>query len=1112
MRKDMNFDYKKTLCKSIKNAKVFALSSLLVMASETFAQQQMVNIPQQQLTLKELFKQIEKQTQFSIGYNHSKISKTIEKKVKVSSGDVKSILDKALAGTGLTYSFDGNHIVITPKDVTPSAVGEKKEIRGNILDAKGEPVIGATVMEKGTTNGTITDYDGNFVLQAHEGGSIEVSYIGYQTQMLTAVSGKTMSVILKEDTEVLDEVVVTALGIKREEKALGYSVQKIKADDITAVKGVTVASSLTGKVSGLQVNNSSEISELASLSLRGSGPLIVIDGIAYGNPSLADVSAEDIESIDVLKGATASALYGSRGSGGAVMITTKKAKEGKITINVSNNTMFSAGFLKMPENQHSYSAGNYGKLEYDSEFVWGEYMDGHEALQYDPITKGMKMMPLLPRGKDNLKNFIRPQLTTNTNVNISQSGEKGGFRLSATHIHQNSQYPGSKIDKFRLSGTGNVTYGKLKLEASFNYNRDLSPNMPKTNYGGGNILYNMLIWGGTEYDVRDYKDYWKVENQSQNWPYENSYDNPYFLVNERVDKRNNSKFNTGITATYSFLDNLSVTLRSGYDHYDNNAESRRSMGDTGSKRGYYDYAVNRGESLSADLIINGNYSWNDFSVNGIFGASSYWYKDENFSSWTRGGLSIPGFYSLKASVEKPGTSKSISEKVTYSMYGKFGISWKNGVFVDVTGRNDWSSTLPSNSRSYFYPSVSTSVLPTAFYNPIPEVLDMWKIRASWTVSKSDLGIYELNKVYNLSTDVWDGLNTASYPGTIRDPNIKPSKETSWEFGTNFRFFKNRLFFDYTYFTKLQSNRTVKAGVSDATGFGSKLTNTKEEFLQKGMEFTLGGKPVVTSDFAWESIVNVSFWHWYYHQMDPEFSTKDPRITKGSRYDQYFATDWARDSHGNMIFQAGLPVKNNFSSVIGHSDPSAILGWTNTFSYKNWSMSVSIDGRIGGKMFSWTEQAMWNSGSHPDSDNKWRYDEVVNHKQNYIAEGVKVVSGTVSYDPYGKVLEDNRVFAPNDVAVSYQSYVQKYNENAWDHNATQNILDASFIKLREVAVNYTFPKGLIQKFHFKDLRVGIVGQNLWMWAKDFRYSDPDRGYENLNSPTSRYIGFNINLTM
>lgn len=738
-----------------------------------------------------------------------------------------------------------------------------------------------------------------------------VSYIGYVQKEAPVNNASVYTIKLQEDTQKLDEVIVTALGIKREEKALGYSVQKVGSEELTAVKGTDVATSLTGKIAGLSINNSSEISEKPELKLRGENPLVVIDGVAYGNMTLSDISADDIESIDVLKGATASALYGVRGRAGAVMITTKKSgKEGSLTVNVSNNTMFTAGYLSMPEAQSAYSTGNYGKLEYNSGNVWGDYMDGHEVEQYDPITKGLKVMPLLSKGRDNIANFMRPSLVTNTNVNISQSGKLGGFRVSATQVHHNGQYPNSSLDKYIINGGGNITYNKFKLEASFSYKKEKAPNMPKVDYGGGNILYNMLVWGGTEYDIRDFKDYWRVKDQQQNWGFTAWYDNPYYIMNERIDKRDNNLFNTNLTLSYDIMDNLSVMFRSGYDNYSNNQEKRQSIGDSGEKRGYYFYGDKDGSSFNNDLIVNGNFKWKDFGIDAIAGISSYWYQTAEFSSNTRGGLSVPGFYSLNASVERPAVKKTIEEKALYSVYGKVGLSWKSGIYVDVTGRNDWSSTLPADSRSYFYPSVSGSFIPTAFYNPIEGVLDFWKIRASWTVAKKDLDVYDINRVFEVATDVWNGMSTATYPTKLRDPNIKPETETSYELGTDFRFFNNRLGVDYTYFSRLRYDRLIEASISQASGSERIITNTSEELRQRGMEFTVSGKPVVTKEFSWESALNISYWHWYYDKLGPVHSSKDPRIGEGERYDKFFMTDWETDNLGNIVHQAACRSRIN----------------------------------------------------------------------------------------------------------------------------------------------------------------------------------------------------------
>lgn len=1080
-------------------------------AESTYSQSIKLSLDKNNVSIADVLEEIEKNSEYSFLYNNKIVDVTRKVSLSAKSMPVSNILDELFEGTEVSYKMIEKQIILSLK--ATAAVQQDNSIAGIVRDENGEAIIGASIVVKGTPKGTISDLDGKFSIPVPKNGSVIVSYIGYISQTINVGNAANIDVVLKENTQVLSELVVTALGIKRSEKALGYAVQKVGGEELSIVKGVDVASSLTGKIAGLSINNSAEISEKPDLQLRGENPLIVIDGIAYNNMTLSDISAEDIESIDVLKGATASALYGVRGRAGAVMVTTKKSgKPGTLTVNFSNNTMFSAGYLKMPKAQSSYSTGNYGKLEYNSGNVWGDYMDGHEVEQYDPFSKELKMMPLVSKGGNNISNFLRPSLLTNTNVNIAQSGELGGFRMSATQIHQNGQYPNTTLDKYIVVGSGNINYGKFKLDASFSYKKEKAPNFPKVDYGNGNILYNMLIWGGTEYDVRDFKDYWKIKDQKQNWAFDTWYDNPYYIVNERINQWDKNIFNTSVNLNYEIAKNVSAIFRSGFDNYNNGEENRQSVGDSGQKRGYYGYNSFNGSSLSNDFILNGTFKLDDFGFDLIGGASSFWYKNTSLRANTRGGISVPGFYSLNASVERPAVSKSIDEKALYSIYGKAGISWRSGVYIDVTARNDWSSTLPSESRSYFYPSFATSFIPTAFYNPIENILDFWKIRGSWTIAKKDLNVYELNRIFNVDLDVWDGMSSANYPTKLRDPNVKPETESSYEIGSDIRLFKNRLGFDMTYFTRLRSDRLIESSVSASSGFGKVITNTQEELSQKGMEFTLRGKPIVTKNFTWETSFNGAFWHWYYHKLDPIYSSKDPRKGKGERFDSYFMTDWETDHDGNIVHQAGLPVKNKYQTVMGNKDPSFILGFSNNFKYKNFDLAISMDGRIGGLMYSWTEQAMWQSGVHPDSDNEWRYDEVVNKKQNYIGQGVKVINGSASYDPYGNMIEDTRVFAPNDVAVSYQGHTTVYNENPWDHDARQNIKNATFIKLREIGLNYTLPNELAQKARMKNVRIGVIGQNLLIWTKDFKFSDPDRGRENLNTPTSRYIGLNINVTL
>ncbi len=368
-------------------------------------------------------------------------------------------------------------------------------VTGKVVDAAGMPIIGVNVIEKGNgSNGTITNIDGEFSVRVTRGATLVISYIGYKTQEVKVESSQPLHITLQEDSELLGEVVVTALGIKREEKALGYSVQKVSGDALNTVKSVNVATSLTGRIAGLNVQNSTEFNEAPTLTLRGETPLLVVDGVPYQNLTLSDIASDDIESVDVLKGATASALYGSRGGSGAIMVTTKKGGGEGLQIQINSSTMFNAGYLRLPEVQTSYSTGQAGKYLAGS-YVWGDKMDiGREALQYNPYTYEWEMRPLVSVGKDNLKNFQELSFVTNNNVSVTQKGKLGSFRTSLTHVYNKGQWPNEKLNKITYNVSGTMNVGKFSADAGLSYNKRFYPNMGGTGYGGSGYLYNLLIW------------------------------------------------------------------------------------------------------------------------------------------------------------------------------------------------------------------------------------------------------------------------------------------------------------------------------------------------------------------------------------------------------------------------------------------------------------------------------------------------------------------------------------------------------------------------------------------------------------------------------------------
>lgn len=1077
------------------------------LSGTAFAQH--VSLTMNNVTVKQAMDALKKQSGYSFVFSSEDVD--TKKKVSVDADDqkVEDVVRQILDGQSVTYEIKGKNIVV--RSITPmSSSQQKKTITGTIVDPSGMPVIGANVMVKGTTNGTISDMDGKFSLDVPEGAMLVVSYIGYANQEIKVGNQTNLSIALKEDAEALDELVVTALGIKRSEKGLGYASQKLDGEKVNVVKNVDATSGLIGKISGLKVSSSTEFNVAPIMSLRGESPLLVIDGVPYTNVSLRDIATDDIESMNVLKGATASALYGSRGGSGAIIVTTKKGnKKGGLSVSVNSSTMFNAGFVAFPKVQTGYSSGTAGKYALD--YVWGDKLDiGRTALQYNPYTYEWEESELVSKGKNNLKNFLETGLVTNNNISVSHQGEKGNFRTSLTHVYNKGQYPNNKLNKITFSLGGNINIDKFSFEGSIIYNKRFYPNNSGTGYGKGGYMYNLVLWHGAEYDIRDYRDYWVKgkENEQQNWMDNLYYDNPYFISHAYLHGDDYDVTNGFMSMKYDVLPWLNVTLRSGFDYFSDKEEWKYAKSSINYKTGYYSIDQESAFSINTDFLVMANHKFGKFGIDGLIGGTINYRQNSNVWGATQNGLSIPGFYSLNASVDPASTGQGFSKKQVNSIYGKATLSWESMLFVDVTARNDWSSSLPESTRSYFYPSVASSLVLSEIID-LPEYVDLLKVRGSWTKTKNDIGIYETNNVYSLSTNVWNGLNAAYYPSTIRGVDLRPESSRSYELGIAANFLKNRVWGDITYYNKVYCDAAIQAPISDATGFSSTYLNSEEETVRRGVEITLGGVPVKTPEFEWNVMFNWSLDRSYYKKLDPKYSSKYPWVKEGNRTDVVTSGYiWDTDTEGNIVHGAdGLPISIDKIGFMGYSTPDWIWGFSNSFKYKEFTLDISFDGCVGGVIYNRTEQSMWHTGVHEKSDNQWRYDEVVNGKKNYIGQGVKVVSGTIERDEFGYVISDNRVYAPNDTPTSYENYIRRYHGGCYS-GYSQNYHAQTWFKLREIALNYTLPASLTHKMGMNNLQIGVVGNNLFLWTKDFDYSDPDKGSDNLNSPSGRYVGFNV----
>jgi TonB-linked SusC/RagA family outer membrane protein len=1037
---------------------------------------------------------------------------------------LSDVLDRLLQPLNVSYNVVGKQIILakstnlkmhsteSQKIQTSYTIEEAdlaRAVHGRVTDETGTPLAGASVTVKGTQKGVTTGSDGSYTINAETGNELEVSMIGYQTTSVVITDAASLVIVLKSTNANLSEVVVTALGVKREEKALGYAVQKVSGSAIQTVKGVDAATSLTGQVSGLVIKNSTEFFSSPTIELRGESALLVIDGVPYGNMTLRDVPADDIANIDVLKGPTASALYGSRASGGVLLITTKKGAGKGISVNINSNTMFQLGFLAIPKVQSNYGRGQYGQI--DNDYVWGPRLDaGNTATDWNPATKQFEDdRPLLSLGKNNLKNFMQTGIVTNNNISVSQSGEYGSFRASLNHIYNQGQFPNAKLNmyNFTLGGELKAT-DKFTLESHMGISRRQAPQIWGTGYGNQGYLYQLIMWTGPEYDIRQYRDYWKVPNETQNWMYTAWYDNPYLIAYEKLNGIEQNTINASLTANYDFTPDLKLMLRLGYDVYSNHETWRNPAANIYSTRGGWDakgrYRLlqTRGWSTNDDIILSYSKSFGDWTVDAMGGGTIYRWTNDSLDVSTKNGLISPTFYSLAGSVEPPTITPAFSSRQVNSLFGRVSIGWRNAVFLDATGRNDWNSSQPKENRDYFYPSIGSSVVLSEFFK-MPKWLDMWKIRGSWATFKTPADVYATNRLYSTETSVWNGLNTASYPGDLLGIDLLPSSQRTWEIGTAAYFFKKRLHADIAYFSKYYYNQLTSVSIPNTSGFSSTLLNTDETYVRRGLEVTLDVSVIKRKNFEWNTIINWSNQHRYYVNIDSVYSAKTPWVKKGQRLDTYTEYYWLTDPSGNVIHNNGMPVESDYVKKYGYGDPDFSFGFINNFTIGNFWVGLNIDGRIGGLMYDYIWDKMFDTGTNPETDNQFRYDEVVNGAKNYVGRGVKVTSGEVTYDNFGNIVTDSRKYAENDVPVSYQDYTQKF------RGGDMGILSESFIKIRQLSVGYRFPAKILGKTGIKNASVALTGQNVFLWTK-FKFSDPDLDTENLNAPSQRIVGIDIKL--
>ncbi|MET2983698.1 SusC/RagA family TonB-linked outer membrane protein [Aureibaculum conchae] len=1025
---------------------------------------------------------------------------------------------------------------------------QQQEIKGTVKDAQGNSLPGVSIIIKGTNKGTQTDFDGNYAISASNGDELVFSFVGMTTVTIAVGDQNTIDVTLQEDANQLEEVVVTALGIKKEKKRIGFAVQEVKGEALQKAVTPNIVESLTGKVAGLIVtNNSSDFFSDPQFYLRGSRPLMVVDGVPQTNSDIWNLSSDDIESITVLKSGAASALYGSPGRNGAIQLTLKsgRSQDKGIVVSYNSSTLFQKGFLRVPSIQTEYGPGNNGIYRYggglaggdglteggginDFDYsIWGPKFDGRLIVQFDspidPNTGYRIPTPWISRGPDNLKNFMEVGLVTSNNITVQANSDVGSFVISNTYKYSKASTPGQRLDinTTRLRGSLNLSE-KFTIDGSLQYNYQFSDNRIRGSYGPTSPIYNLAIWGGAHFDIRNFKQVWEEgkEGIRQNFVEHWRFNNPYALAHAWKRPWTKNDLISFLKFTYKFNDNVSAYFRSTLNSYTltANEEIHKDIYnyDISDRGGRFRYFNERYFENNTDFLVSYNKDFinDNLNVNATLGGNQRYFRNHEESATTTQ-LIVPGVFTLQNSVDQVQPSSYKEQKGVYSGYATVDLAYKDKIFLGATGRIDKSSTLPESNDSFFYPSVYGSVIVSELFN-LPDFIGFFKLRAAYAQVGGDLDIYEARNSY--STDRWRNLPTASFPGTLENPLLKPSFTNTYEYGFETRLFQGRLGIDFSYYRNRYGPQIFTQDFSAASGYSGILQNGRET-ERRGVDFSITASPVKSDNFNWTTVLNFDTYSDFLISLpaleDGTVPDREGRTFVGEELNHYWYNVWDRSPDGQLIIGSnGLPVGRP-PVDLGDTQPDFTASINNMIQYKDLSLSFLIDGRFGGVTFDRYERDLWRSGSHPDAVHPER--ELSNiafatggDARTMQIPGVSVVSGEVEYDADGNVLTDTRVFEPSTAMVAYPQWASNY-KGDW----RSVIIDKTFAKLREVTLTYNIPSKTLKKTFFKSASISLIGRNLLYWTEADTFGDLDTytvstGDTNLQQPSQRSYGFNINL--
>ena len=1044
--------------------------------------------------------------------------------------------------TGLVFSQNQGSLVVTGK------VTSKAEPEG---------LPGVNVIIKGTTTGVITDINGNYSINVPSDDVVlQFSFIGFQNQEMLLNGQTKIDIILVENVQSIDEVVVTALAIQRNKESLGYSISQVGNEEFSQAKENNIINSLAGKVSGLQISTTpSGVDGSTRVVLRGisslSGnnrPLIVIDGIpvnggTFGGAgtdsgeskdmgdALSDINPEDVETMSVLKGAGASAAYGSRGANGVILITTKKGSKKKgIGVSISSNYTVEQAYL-YPEMQNFYGQGSFGEYPANIEAIkgsepyiwsWGPKMEGQMFTNYLGVKAPFVAQP------NPYKEYYENGSSLSNTIAFEGGDSNTNFRASITNQSSTGIIPTNSLNKQTLNLRGATKLGKvIDLDGKVTYIHHNAKDRPylSENQGNAGWAFNNMP---RNIRLQDLKENTVDAQGRELWAWDRTAGNPYWALKNKQNFDTRDRIQSLLSANFHILENLSLLTRSGFDFMNRTAREYAAAGskNEANYKGWYNqgwennvewntdalltYKANLSEDLSMDLNIGGNYRYN--SGKGIYQSGQNW--------------RVPDFYRM-SNLQEYSTSEGINEKEVWSALGLGQISWKNYLYFDFTLRNEWSSTLPveNNLNSYFYHSENLSFLFTEILNINPAVLSRGKIRGSYAKVGNDTGPYNLSDYYSVNQSQLP-YSTGSMGNTLANSYLMPENTFSWEVGTNLGFYDNKLIVDFTYYDSYTINQIMKVKTSPSTGWGDRWINSGE-LSNKGFELQLSGTPIdQTEGLRWDITLNisknisevVSLYKDDYQDVKNlvlKTSVLDWAIVEarvGGSFGEIYGVDYARDENGNkLIDDSGYGIKGDYKKL-GDINPDFIGGLSNKITYKNFNLSFLIDFQMGGEYYSHSSLYRDLMGTGTTSlKGREKWDST--HQgygyflpipgvfpDGYIEDGIAASTGLPNEKPVQPIFRHVETMVNRNIVTDY-------------------IMDASNVRFREFVLGYTLPNKWLDKTFIERANFSLVGRNLFFIYLATKNIDPEAGFDagnfgsafELNTmPGTRSYGFNLNL--